>query len=227
VLAVAFAAMALTGVFRSDNSASDTPPRSVATAGPETSPDGPSDTNAAGGAEEDEALVDDPAVGEAPQVPDSQPSGPTDQPAPTRTDDAGSAGTAADPSGQGDATAGSEATAPPNQGESAPPAGAADDYCSWIKRSEDVLTNIQVNPNDLQAMAAAMESYLEAIKSARAVAPESVHGELDVVIAYWEPLVAAAHNPMSAQGGVGSQDMMDAYADAMTSLYEKHGTLCG
>jgi hypothetical protein len=221
VLAIAFAAMALAGVFRGeDNSASPPLSNPVSAAGAEAS----SDVEIDGGATGQPADNAPGASGDTTQDAGSQPSAPADATSGGQTD--------AEPDDQAD-TAGAQSA--PEGGDTAPPSdqGAglkvdetASDYCSLIKRSEDVLTSIQVNPNDLQAMAAAMGSYLQAIRDARAVAPDSVHNELDVVIAYWEPLVAAANNPMSAQGGVGSQDMMDAYAEAMTSLYEKHATLC-
>jgi hypothetical protein len=212
LLAVVFAVMGLLGVFRQGDTGGDASSTTTADASPLA------ELSVAAAPDDTDGNTDP----DNPPADTDQPQGEPTGANPDEADgDAAGEGTA---SGSGE----EEGETEPDQAEdpAAPDGEAPADFCAALRQSEEALTELQVNPNDLQGMAGPMQAYLTAIQAARDLAPEEVRADLDVIVAYWEPLVAAANNPLSAPDNLGSIEIMEQYADAMTNLYSKQGALC-
>jgi outer membrane biosynthesis protein TonB len=210
VIAVVFAALALSGVIGGAHPDSATAPEAAPAAAqvPEEQPT-------------DLASPEQPSTGEEPESPgqDQQaqapPSEPSDSPsAPQAPDEAASE----TPSESQDAA--------PTEEPAEPPAEGSGDFCALMTQSEEILNNIDINPQNPNAMADSLDAFVAKMTEIKAVAPESVRGDVDTIIAYWQPLAEAARNPLDGTGGLDSMGMVDAYAEAMTNLFLERTSQC-
>jgi hypothetical protein len=200
ILAVIFAVAALLGLFSRDgeNSATGTTPSALTTPSASGTP-----SSGAGGQTEPTDTARPPDADEAPPEASSEPT--------TTPDDADESEPDASPAESSDASG-----TPAEEG----------DYCTYLDQSEEALSGIMTDPNDISGMAETVGAYVEALTRARDAAPEEIRADLDVILEYWEPLLEAARNPLSAAGGLDSTRTAEEYADAMANLYAHKMTQC-
>jgi hypothetical protein len=144
-------------------------------------------------------------------------SGASEDPAPddgtASPDDPGASATADSPGGEG--------STPPGE-----PGDGGGDYCTLVAQSDEALRAIEVDPNDLPAMAESIQPYVDALTAARAVAPEETQASLDTILEYWNPLLEAVRNPFTAAGGLASSETTEQYSEAMVQWYTLNSSLC-